>query len=132
MYVTYLGSIALVEGLVIATFYLSYQHRYRARLSQAKRASFASLRPPPPAASPRTIRAEERSRDFWDGSSAFIVMTLAGLLVPLGYIFDQRSYVGAHNEQAFGVATAVLALAIAGMVHVVERALFRRPRASAT
>jgi hypothetical protein len=54
------------------------------------------------------------------------VMALAGLLVPLAFILDQRSYVGAGNEQAFGIATAVMALALAGMVHVAERVLFRR------
>ena len=52
-------------------------------------------------------------------------MTLSGLLVPLAFILDQRSYVGAGNEQAFGVATAIMALALAGMVQLVERALFR-------
>ena len=67
------------------------------------------------------------SHDFWDGSAALMIMTLAGLLVPLGYILDQRSYMGAGNEQAFGVATAVMALALAGMVQILERALRRRP-----
>jgi hypothetical protein len=54
-----------------------------------------------------------------------VVMTLAGLLMPLAFVLDQKSYVGASNEQAFGVATAIMAFAVAGIVHVVERALFR-------
>ena len=63
---------------------------------------------------------------FWDGSTALTVMTLAGLLVPLAFILDQRSYVGAGNEQAFGLATAVMAFALAGMVQVLDRTLYRR------
>jgi cytochrome aa3-type oxidase subunit III len=130
MYAAYLGTLAFVEGLVIAFFYLRYRRRYRARLLATKRAvpavvsqlaakgTVASWRAPPPA---------PRRPTFWDGSTAIVAMALAGLLVPLGFILDQRSYVGAGNEQAFGVATAVMALALAGMVEVVERALFRRP-----
>jgi cytochrome aa3-type oxidase subunit III len=134
MYVAYLGSLALLQGLVIGFFYLRYRRTYRARLltaAVARRVSTPSLAPrgtdtPQPAAA-----RPPRSTPFWDGSTAMVVVTLAGLLVPLGFILDQRSYVGAGNEQAFGVATAVMAFALAGMVHVVERALFRRPAASA-
>jgi cytochrome aa3-type oxidase subunit III len=129
MYVAYLGCLALLQGLVIAFFYVRYQRTYRARLRAAKDAPHATtpklaaggVADPRP---PRTF--VQRSHDFWDGSTAMVVITLAGLLVPLGFILDQRSYVGAGNEQAFGAATAVMAFALAGMVHVVERALFRR------
>jgi cytochrome aa3-type oxidase subunit III len=129
MYVAYLGSLALLEGLVIAFFYLRYRRTYRARLLAARDP------PPVPAPAPvmrrtaeprRTPAPSQPSTRFWDGSTAMVVMTLAGLLVPLGFILEQRSYVGAGNEQAFGVATAVMAFALAGMAHVVDRALFRR------
>ena len=133
MYISYLGSLAVVEGLVIGFFYLRYQRKYRAR-----RAATWAARPVPrtpvserePSQAMSPAPPARTSRDFWDGSSALMVMTLAGLLVPLGYILDQRSYVGAANEQAFGFATAVMALALAGMVQILERSLFRRPSAS--
>ncbi|MGA8274801.1 MAG: hypothetical protein WB852_00680, partial [Thermoplasmata archaeon] len=129
MYVSYLGSLALLQGLVISFFYLRYRRSYRARLPTPKEAQ-----PVPallPAAQgtvdPRYVHSlSSRSQNFWDGSTAMVIMTLAGLLIPLGFVLDQRSYVGAGNEQAFGAATAVMALALAGMVHIVERVLFRR------
>jgi quinol-cytochrome oxidoreductase complex cytochrome b subunit len=129
MYVAYLGSLALVEGTVIGFFYVRYQRSYRTRLQAATNArpvTVPSL-PPHPAVSPRRSPTPPvASREFWDGSSALVVMTLAGLLVPLGFILDQRVYVGTGNEQAFGIATAVMALALAGMVQVLERTLFPR------
>ena len=127
MYVSYLGTLALVEGLVIAFFYVRYQRSYQARLlaSQTSRAP-ESTSPPERTERPEARPTSAVSRDFWDGSSAFVVMTLAGLLVPLGFILDQRSYVGAGNEEAFGIATAIMAFALAGMVQVLERTLFRR------
>jgi cytochrome aa3-type oxidase subunit III len=129
MYVTYLGSLAFLDGLLIAFFYLRYRRAYRARLLAATRATFGKV-PKLPTEEPvqprRVPLAAPGSPTFWDGSTAFVVMTLAGLLVPLAFILDQRSYVGAGNEQAFGTATAVMALALAGMVHVAERVLFRR------
>ena len=130
MYVAYLGSLALVEGLVIAFFYVRYQRSYRAHLQAAaevRRGPIAAVETRAPAQNRKIPAPTSRYREFWDGSSALVVMTLAGLLVPLGFILDQRSYVGAGNEQAFGVATAVMALALAGMVQVLERTLFRRP-----
>ncbi|MFZ0698730.1 MAG: cytochrome bc complex cytochrome b subunit [Thermoplasmata archaeon] len=134
MYVAYLGTLALLNGLVISFFYLRYRQTYRARLLAARQ--------PHPVPTPtigargtdeprRAPRPSRPSPEFWDGSTAMVVMTLAGLLVPLGFILDQQSYVGAGNEQAFGVATAIMALALAGMVHLAERALFlRRPVAT--
>jgi quinol-cytochrome oxidoreductase complex cytochrome b subunit len=130
MYVAYLGSLALLEGLVISFFYLRYRRTYRARLEAAS-ASRARPGPTPAASGTATApRPAPSSRDppaFWDGSTALVVMTLAGLLVPLAFILDQRSYVGAANERAFGIATAVMAFALAGMVQLLERTLFRRP-----
>ncbi|MGA8711165.1 MAG: cytochrome bc complex cytochrome b subunit [Thermoplasmata archaeon] len=134
MYAAYLGSLALIDGLVIGYFYLRYQRTYRARLSATKNSrsvpipTLAARRAaePPPAFPPSQIPPR-----FWDGSTAMVVMTLAGLLVPLAFILDQRVYVGAANEQAFGLATAVMAFSLAGMVHVVERTLFRRRSVSA-
>jgi quinol-cytochrome oxidoreductase complex cytochrome b subunit len=129
MYVAYLGSLALVEGLVIGFLYIRYQRSYRRRLEAA--AGTRPLSVPPISVKQevpvvRGIPAPSAgSREFWDGSSALVVMTLAGLLVPLGFILDQRSYVGAWDEQAFGIATAIMALALAGMVQVLERTLFR-------
>jgi len=134
MYGAYLGSLALLQGLVILFFYLRYQRTYRARLQAAKGPSPVPARTlaAPAKANPGNARTFYRpSLGFWDGSTAMVVMTLAGLLVPLAFILDQRSYVGAANEQAFGAATAVMAFALAGMVHVVERALFRRGAAPA-
>jgi len=132
MYVSYLGGLALLEGLVIAFFYLRYRRTYLARLAGAKgtpRVTAPKVSALETAKAGRASSTPPRHHDFWDGSTAMVVMTLAGLLIPLGFILDQRSYVGAGNEQAFGAATAVMALALAGMVHVVERALFRRPSA---
>jgi cytochrome aa3-type oxidase subunit III len=129
MYVAYLGTLALVEGLVIVFFYLRYQRTYRARLWAAKQSRSAPTPPIPPRQAPEsrpTPSPSPGAPTFWDGSTAMVVMTLAGLLVPLAFILDQRTYVGAANEQAFGLATAIMALSLAGMVHVVERALFRR------
>ncbi|MFZ0829567.1 MAG: cytochrome bc complex cytochrome b subunit [Thermoplasmata archaeon] len=128
MYISYLGTLAVVEGVVIGFLYVRYRRSYRARLQAPLEARRATA---PPSPAPRA--AERRrssppmsaSRAFWDGSSALVVMTLAGLLVPLGFILDQRTYVGAWNEQAFGLATAVMAFALAGMVQVLERTLFR-------
>ncbi len=128
MYVAYLGSLALLEALIIAFFYLRYRRTYRARLwarTNSSPVATPALGANRPAKPQRTPSASNRSRRFWDGSTSMVVMTLAGLLVPLAYILDQRSYVGAGNEQAFGLATAVMALALAGMVHLVERALFQ-------
>jgi len=133
MYVAYLGSLALLEALVISYFYVRYQRSYRARLLAAreKRPAPGVILPPARAAGPRRLPTPtSASTEFWDGSSALVVITLAGLLVPLGFVLDQRSYVGAGNEQAFGVATAVMAFALAGMVQVLERTLFRRRAAS--
>ena len=130
MYIAYLGVLAIVDGLVVAFFYLRYRRGYRAR--QQARESVRPMMPSPPAegrpVSASRVPPAPGPRGFWDGSTALVVMTLAGLLVPLAFILDQRSYVGAGNEQAFGVATAVMAFALAGMVQVVERALFRRAR----
>jgi quinol-cytochrome oxidoreductase complex cytochrome b subunit len=129
MYVAYLGSLALLEGLVIAFLYQRYRRSYRARLVAAQQAGRVpiSTRTAPSTGEKRSQPAPTSAyHQFWDGSSALMVMTLAGLLVPLGYILDQRAYVGAGNEQAFGLATAVMALALAGMVQVLERTLFRR------
>jgi quinol-cytochrome oxidoreductase complex cytochrome b subunit len=129
MYVSYLGTLAIVEGLVIGFLYLRYQRSYQARLAAAQT---TRQEPTSPIAAREAARASSPPRpstpyrSFWDGSSALMVMTLAGLLVPLGFILDQRSYVGAGNEQAFGLATAVMALALAGMVQILERTLFRR------
>jgi len=127
MYIAYLGTLAFVQVLVIGFYYRRYRQRYRARLVAESGPTQAPTRTPAakPAVKPPTTPSRG-SEGFWDGSTAFVVMTLAGLLVPLAFILDQRSYVGAGNEQAFGVATAVMALALAGMVHAVERALFRR------
>jgi quinol-cytochrome oxidoreductase complex cytochrome b subunit len=133
MYISYLGSLAVVEGLVIGFLYLRYRRRYLARLAAVRAAHGAPGRTlAAPQSNPATTPARPVSayQAFWDGSSALMVMALAGLLVPLGYILDQRSYVGAGNEQAFGLATAVMALALAGMVQVLERTLFRRPSAA--
>ncbi|MCI4363076.1 MAG: cytochrome bc complex cytochrome b subunit [Thermoplasmata archaeon] len=127
MYGSYLGTLALVDGLVIAFFYLRYRRKYLARLRAA--AGLATSAPPRPAplARPSTAPAARPvPLRFWDGSNAMVVMTLSGLLLPLAFILDQRVYVGAGNEEAFGIATAVMAFALAGMVHVTERALFRR------
>src|SRR5208282_1120371 len=75
----------------------------------------------------RSVSPPSRRRSgFWDGSIVAVVVILAGLLVPLGFILNQRSYVGAANEEAFGLATAVMAFALAGMVHLLEGVLFRR------
>ena len=133
MYTSYLGVLAVVNGLVIAFFYLRYRRNYRARQRAA-----AAPRPVLSASmDARSATATQRApapyaRTFWDGSTSLTMMTLAGLLVPLAFILDQRSYVGSGNEQAFGVATAVMAFALAGMVQIVERALFRRaPRPTA-
>jgi len=129
MYVSYLGSLALLQGLVISFFYLRYRRSYRARLPTPKEAQPvpALLPAAPGTVDPRYVHSlSSRSQNFWDGSTAMVIMTLAGLLIPLGFVLDQRSYVGAGNEQAFGAATAVMALALAGMVHIVERVLFRR------
>ena len=132
MYVAYLGTLALLQGLVISVFYLRYRRTYRERL----RATQAAPRVPKLGAegaadARRPAGAVGLVRDFWDGSTAMVVMTLAGLLVPLAFILDQRSYVGAGNEQAFGAATAIMAFAVAGMVHVAERTLFRPRSATA-
>ncbi len=129
MYMIYLGTLAVLDGLVIGFFYFRYQRNYRARLRAAGELARAlssptAMRPPaPPSRAPAPSAASPR---FWDGSTAMVVMTLAGLLVPLAFILDQKSYVGARNEQAFGIATAIMALAVAGMVHVTERVLYRR------
>ncbi|MGP8078420.1 MAG: cytochrome b [Thermoplasmata archaeon] len=126
MYGAYLGSLALLDGLVIAFYYLRYRRSYRARLRAAEearrgpvpvRAAPGPTRPTPPPSPRRT--------GFWDGSTVAVVVILAGLLVPLGFILNQRSYVGAANEEAFGLATAVMAFALAGMVHLLEGVLFR-------
>jgi len=128
MYVAYLGTLALVEGLVIGFLYLRYQRSYRARRRATKDGrseSAPSVSAPRIAGSAPEVASAPGPPGFWDGSTALVVMTLSGLLVPLAFILDQRSYVGAGNEQAFGVATAIMALALAGMVQLVERALFR-------
>jgi hypothetical protein len=75
---------------------------------------------------PAPASASTRTR-FWDGSTALVVMTLAGLLIPLAFILDQKVYVGAANQQAFGIATAVIAFALAGIVHLAGRVLYTRP-----
>ncbi len=82
MYVSYLGSLALLQGLVISFFYLRYRRSYRARLPTPKEAQ-----PVPallPAAQgtvdPRYVHSlSSRSQNFWDGSTAMVIMTLAGL-----------------------------------------------------
>jgi len=128
MYVAYLGTLALVEGVVIGFLYYRYQRSYRARLlaAQEGRRVPASSPVAREAAEPRKVPASSPgSREFWDGSTALVAMALAGLLVPLGYILDQRSYVGAGNEMAFGLATAVMAFGLAGMVQLLDRTLFR-------
>ena len=128
MYVSYLGALALVQALVVAVYYTRYRQRYRARLQAGERVSPAptSALPTSGSSSPqRPSKTRPGPVRFWDGSTAMVVMTLAGLLMPLAFVLDQKSYVGASNEQAFGVATAIMAFAVAGIVHVVERALFR-------
>ena len=131
MYVAYLGVLAVVDALVIAFFYLRYRQRYRARQQSVRAPGLTRSAPPEAGRNSGSRRVPSaQARGFWDGSTALVVMTLAGLLVPLAFILDQRSYVGAGNEQAFGAATAVMAFALAGMVQVAERALFRRTRAS--
>jgi len=130
MYLAYLGTLALLEGLVISFFFVRYQRTYRRRVEAAQR----NLTHPAPSSGgpaqeiprPPAARSPEPPA-FWDMSTALVVMTWAGLLVPLAFILDQRSYVGAANEQAFGAATAVMAFALAGMVHLLERTLFRPP-----
>ncbi|MGA7862220.1 MAG: cytochrome bc complex cytochrome b subunit [Thermoplasmata archaeon] len=128
MYVAYLGTLALVEGVVIGFLYFRYQRSYRARLLAAPEGRRVPASSPVAreAAEPRKVPASSPgSREFWDGSTALVAMTLAGLLVPLGFILDQRSYVGAGNEMAFGLATAVMAFGLAGMVQILDRTLFR-------
>ena len=135
MYVTYLGTLALVQALVIGFYYLRYRRRYAARTARSQLGPPATSPAPRPAASsptPLTAPIREWSARFWDGSTAMVVMTLAGLLVPLAFILDQRTYVGAANEQAFGLATAIMAFSVAGIVHVVDRALFRYRSAAPT
>jgi len=125
MYVAYLGTLAVVQGVVIAFYYRRYRQTYRARLIAADPRGAAVAAAPRRGPDPSRGRPDGRSLRFWDGSTAMVVMTLAGLLVPLAFILDQRTYVGAANEQAFGVATAIMAFSVAGIVHVVDRALFR-------
>ena len=128
MYVSYLGTLALVQALVIGAYYVRYRRRYRfrSRVAEAKPPGPASTLPARGNVSTQRIAGTRSgSVGFWDGSTALVIMILAGLLMPLAFIFDQRSYVGAGNEQAFGVATAIMAFAVAGIVHVVERTLFR-------
>ncbi|HLM90656.1 MAG TPA: cytochrome bc complex cytochrome b subunit [Thermoplasmata archaeon] len=133
MYVAYLGALALLDALVILVFYLRYQRSYRARLAAAKQTPRDPPSIPSANALPVPKRAAESGRiPFWDGSMALMAITLAGLLIPLFFVLDQQSYVGAANERAFGVATAIMAFAVAGMVHVLERNLFRRQAASRT
>lgn len=131
MYVAYIGSLALVQGTVIAAYYLRYQRSYRARLAAASRNGSPV---PPRSLASRSVGpgpAVGARGSFWDGSTAMVVLTLAALLVPLGFVLDQRSYVGGANERAFGLAAAVMALGVAGLVHVAERTLFRRRAAPA-
>jgi len=111
--------------VVIAFYYRRYRQTYRARLLAADPRGAAVAAAPRRGPDPSRGRPDGRSLRFWDGSTAMVVMTLAGLLVPLAFILDQRTYVGAANEQAFGVATAIMAFSVAGIVHVVDRALFR-------
>lgn len=131
MYVAYLGSLALLDALVVLVFYVQYQRGYEARLrsAQAKaRVPVPMPREKPAATPPSPTRSGPTP--FWDGSMAMMVITLVGLLIPLLFVLDQQSYVGAANERAFGVATAIMAFAVAGMVHVLERNLFRRRAAT--
>jgi len=131
MYVSYLGVLAVVQALLIGFFYLRYRRKYATRQRAAATKSpspiSASATPRTNGAAPLPQRARS-TRRFWDGSTAMVVMTLAGLLVPLAFILDQKVYVGANNQQAFGLATAIMAFALAGIAHVVERTLFPRAR----
>ncbi len=122
MYASYLGALAAVDAAVVLTFYVRYRRRYLRRL-----AALRGVPAPPPftLVPPGSLKkAGKRARvAFWDPTIALSIMALSGLLVPLGFVIDQRTYVGTGNEQAFGIATAIMAFSVAGIVHLLERTL---------
>jgi len=115
MYVAYLGSLAVVDAAVVAAFW----HRYRRRAAiRGARAPVRWADLPAPSASPPA-----RPDGFWDGRVAATILLVAGLLVPFGYILTLRNFAAESTQQELAAALAVVALALAGLVHLIERAV---------
>ncbi|MCI4330893.1 MAG: cytochrome bc complex cytochrome b subunit [Thermoplasmata archaeon] len=122
MYLAYLGGLAVVDATVILFFWARYRERYARRVARALSGTgtpTGSSRSP--AEFPTRADLLSGSPGFWTPRSALAVILVAGLLVPLGYVLTLPSFTTVGDQRGLAVAFAVMAFAIAAIVHLVEQ-----------